>query len=148
MIIQFLVKGKGKYKGTGQLSDLAPELERNGHEVLRGNRLKIMKLAIQGALGHEADFVTKTTVLSVPKGQALCRVPTPDKGPSPLSPQTGSTKLRYEYKGTGQLSVPDAGPKYPMHLVSASNGSRLCHGIHFLANVRAMARRLVARLYQ
>jgi hypothetical protein len=29
---------------------------------------------------------------------------------------------------------PDAGPKYPMHLVSASNRSRLCYGIHFLEN--------------
>jgi len=47
------------------LEKFAPELERNGYEVLRGNRLKIMKLAIQGALGHEADFVTKTTVLGV-----------------------------------------------------------------------------------
>lgn len=47
------------------LEKFAPELERNGYEVLRGNRLKNMKLAIQGALGHEADFVTKTTVLGV-----------------------------------------------------------------------------------
>lgn len=47
------------------LEKFAPELERNGYEVLRGNRLKNMKLAMQGALGHEADFVTKTTVLGV-----------------------------------------------------------------------------------
>jgi hypothetical protein len=27
--------------------------------------------------------------------------------------------------------APHAEPKYPMHFVSASNGSRLCYGIHF-----------------
>lgn len=47
------------------LEKFAPELERNGYEVLRGKRLKTMKLALQGALGNEADFVTKTTVLGV-----------------------------------------------------------------------------------
>ena len=34
---------------------------------------------------------------------------------------------------------PDACPKYPMHLVSASNGSGLCDGIHFLENVKEHA---------
>ncbi|HNP64832.1 MAG TPA: DNA-binding protein [Woeseiaceae bacterium] len=47
------------------LEKFAPELGRNGYEVLRGNRLKTLKLAIQGTLGHEIDFVTKTTVLGV-----------------------------------------------------------------------------------
>ena len=42
------------------------ELLRNGYEVLRGIRLKSLKsslIALEG--GHEIDFVTKTTVLSV-----------------------------------------------------------------------------------
>jgi hypothetical protein len=47
------------------LEKFAPELDRNGYEVLRGKRLKDMKLAIRAALGHETDFVTKTTVLGV-----------------------------------------------------------------------------------
>ena len=34
---------------------------------------------------------------------------------------------------------PNAGPKYPMHLVSASNDRGLCFGIHFLENVKAHA---------
>ena len=42
---------------------IRPERERHGHEVLRGSGLKTKKLAIQGALGCEADFATKTTVL-------------------------------------------------------------------------------------
>lgn len=47
------------------LEKFAAELGRNGYEVLRGNRLKDIKLSIHGAFGHEADFATKTTVLGV-----------------------------------------------------------------------------------
>ena len=41
------------------------ELVRTGHVVLKGKRLKDMKLAIKDAFGSEANFVTKTTVLVV-----------------------------------------------------------------------------------
>lgn len=41
------------------------ELRQNGYELLRGIRLQECKLAIQASFGHEADFVTKTTVLGV-----------------------------------------------------------------------------------
>ena len=41
------------------------ELRQNGYEVLRGNRLKELKLAIFDIFGNETDFVTKTTVLGV-----------------------------------------------------------------------------------
>lgn len=41
------------------------ELERNGYEVLRGKRLKEIKLAIKETFGDEMNFVTKTTVLGV-----------------------------------------------------------------------------------
>jgi len=41
------------------------ELRQNGYEILRGKRLKDMKLAISGTFGDETDFVTKTTVLGV-----------------------------------------------------------------------------------
>ena len=43
----------------------ASELQRNGYEVLKGNRLKELKLAIREHFGDEADFVTKTTVLGI-----------------------------------------------------------------------------------
>ena len=46
----------GKYK---------EELSQNGYEVLRGKRLKTLKLAISDTFGNETDFVTKTTVLGV-----------------------------------------------------------------------------------
>ena len=39
------------------LEKFAPELARNGYVVLRGNRLKDMKLAIQALDAHEIDFV-------------------------------------------------------------------------------------------
>lgn len=42
-----------------------PELARNGYEVIRGNRLKAMKLSIRQHFGHETDFATKTTVLGI-----------------------------------------------------------------------------------
>ena len=41
------------------------ELRQNGYEVLRGNRLKILKTSLQNLPDHEIDFVTKTTVLGV-----------------------------------------------------------------------------------
>ncbi len=41
------------------------ELRQNGYEVLRGNRLKVLKLAVSAQLGKEANFLTKTTVLGV-----------------------------------------------------------------------------------
>ncbi len=41
------------------------ELRQNGYEVLRGSRLKTLKIAIQSQFGNETDFVTKTTVLGV-----------------------------------------------------------------------------------
>lgn len=47
------------------LEQFGPELHQNGYEILKGKRLKACKLAIREAFGHEADFVTKTTVLGV-----------------------------------------------------------------------------------
>lgn len=41
------------------------ELRCNGYEVLKGKRLKSLKLAILTLDGNETDFVTKTTVLGV-----------------------------------------------------------------------------------
>ncbi len=41
------------------------ELRQNGYEILRGNRLKVLKLAVSDHSGKEADFLTKTTVLGV-----------------------------------------------------------------------------------
>ena len=41
------------------------ELRQNGYEVLRGKRLRTLKLAISNLFGNETDFVTKTTVLGV-----------------------------------------------------------------------------------
>ena len=43
----------------------ADELERSGYEVLRGKRLKEIKLSIKATFGDEMDFVTKTTVLGI-----------------------------------------------------------------------------------
>ncbi len=39
------------------LEQNAPELARNGYEVIKGNRLKALKLAIHGLDVHETDFV-------------------------------------------------------------------------------------------
>jgi hypothetical protein len=47
------------------IEQFSDELRRNGYEVLRGKRLKTLKLAILGAGGNETDFLTKTTVLGV-----------------------------------------------------------------------------------
>jgi hypothetical protein len=41
------------------------ELRQNGYEILRGKRLKELKLSILENVGNEVDFVTKTTVLGV-----------------------------------------------------------------------------------
>jgi len=41
------------------------ELRQNGYEVLRGNRLKSLKLEVLRQGGNETGFVTKTTVLGV-----------------------------------------------------------------------------------
>ncbi len=41
------------------------ELRSNGYEVLRGKRLKSLKLAISDLGGNETDFITKTTVLGI-----------------------------------------------------------------------------------
>lgn len=41
------------------------ELHQNGYEVLRGNRLKSLKLEVLRQGGNETGFVTKTTVLGV-----------------------------------------------------------------------------------
>ena len=47
------------------IEQFSDELRRNGYEVLRGKRLKTLKLAISREGGNETDFVTKTTVLGV-----------------------------------------------------------------------------------
>lgn len=44
------------------LEKFAPELARNGYVVLKGKRLKDMKLAIQSLDVHEADFVNISKV--------------------------------------------------------------------------------------
>ncbi len=41
------------------------ELRQNGYEVIRGNRLKALKLEISARDDNETDFVTKTTVLGI-----------------------------------------------------------------------------------
>lgn len=47
------------------LEKYSEELARNGYEVIRGKRLKSMKLAISEHFGDEANFATKTTVLGI-----------------------------------------------------------------------------------
>jgi len=47
------------------LEKFSAELRQNGYELLKGKRLQKCKIAIQATFGHEADFVTKTTVLGV-----------------------------------------------------------------------------------
>jgi len=47
------------------LEKFSKELRQNGYELLKGKRLQDCKLAIQATFGHEAVFVTKTTVLGV-----------------------------------------------------------------------------------
>ena len=47
------------------LEKYGDELRQNGYEVLRGKRLKELKLAISDTFGTEIDFATKTTVLGI-----------------------------------------------------------------------------------
>ena len=47
------------------LEEFSEELRQSGYELLKGKRLQDCKLAIRATFGHEADFVTKTTVLGV-----------------------------------------------------------------------------------
>ena len=47
------------------IEKFADELRQNGYEILRGDRLKALKLAIKLMSGNETNFVTKTTVLGV-----------------------------------------------------------------------------------
>jgi hypothetical protein len=47
------------------LERFGDELRKNGYELLRGNRLNLFKLEMKNMFGHEADFMTKTTVLGV-----------------------------------------------------------------------------------
>jgi len=47
------------------LEKFGDELRQNGYELLKGKRLQDCKLSIQAVFGHEANFVTKTTVLGV-----------------------------------------------------------------------------------
>lgn len=47
------------------LSRFEAELRQNGYEVLRGNRLKELKIIVTEQFGNEMDFITKTTVLGV-----------------------------------------------------------------------------------
>jgi len=47
------------------IEKFADELRQNGYEILRGDRLKALKLAIKSMSGNETNFVTKTTVLGV-----------------------------------------------------------------------------------
>lgn len=41
------------------------ELRQNGYEVIKGNRLQSLKIAIQELSASETDFITKTTVLGI-----------------------------------------------------------------------------------
>ena len=47
------------------IEKFSDELRQNGYEVLRGNRLKQLKLLLSSQSDHEIDFVTKTTALGV-----------------------------------------------------------------------------------
>lgn len=47
------------------LERFGDELRHNGYEVLRGNRLKNMKVSLCDAVGGEIGFVTKTTALGI-----------------------------------------------------------------------------------
>ncbi|MBK7491598.1 MAG: hypothetical protein KBF68_09600 [Nitrosomonas sp.] len=47
------------------IEKFSDELRQNGYEVLRGNRLKQLKLSLSSQSDHEIDFVTKTTALGV-----------------------------------------------------------------------------------
>lgn len=47
------------------IGKFSKELRQNGYEVLRGKRLKSLKMAISKQGDNETDFVTKTTVLGI-----------------------------------------------------------------------------------
>jgi len=47
------------------IEKFSDELRQNGYEVLRGKRLKELKLSIKESFANETDFVTKTTVIGV-----------------------------------------------------------------------------------
>ena len=47
------------------IDKFSDELRQNGYEVLRGKRLKLLKLKISRQGDNETDFVTKTTVLGI-----------------------------------------------------------------------------------
>ncbi len=47
------------------LDKYGDELRQNGYEVIRGNRLKELKLRISENYGKETDFLTKTSVLGI-----------------------------------------------------------------------------------
>ncbi|MCW5961022.1 MAG: hypothetical protein KIS76_12740 [Pyrinomonadaceae bacterium] len=47
------------------IEKFSDELRKNGYDVIRGKRLKELKLAVSTSFGNETDFVTKTTVLGV-----------------------------------------------------------------------------------
>ena len=47
------------------IEKFSDELRQNGYEVLRGNRLKILKSEVLKQDANETDFVTKTTVLGI-----------------------------------------------------------------------------------
>ena len=44
------------------LENSADEPRQNGYELIRGKRLQQLQLSIQATFGHEAHFVTKTTI--------------------------------------------------------------------------------------
>lgn len=50
------------------LENFADEPRQNGYALIRGKRLQQLKLSIQATFGHEAHFVTKTTI---PRGLDL-----------------------------------------------------------------------------
>ncbi len=47
------------------LEKFGEELRQNGYELIRGKRLQQLKLSLVSTFGHEASFVTKTTVLGI-----------------------------------------------------------------------------------
>ena len=47
------------------LEKYGEELRHNGYEVVRGKRLKTLKLVVANVFGKETDFLTKTTMLGV-----------------------------------------------------------------------------------
>jgi hypothetical protein len=50
---------------SNYIDKFSDELQKNGYEVLRGKRLKQLKLCLKEFFGKETDFLTKTTVLGI-----------------------------------------------------------------------------------